>query len=204
MMNVYNGNITTDANGVAAVVLPNYFEALNRDFRYQLTVIGQFAQAIVAQEISQNQFTIKTSLPNVKVSWQVTGVRQDPWANAHRIPSETDKPVDKRGYYVHPELYGAGPDKSIHPNLFRNAKTNIPSRPHLQAAAPPAPKAQPVPPTRPALRRATRPARKAPPARPALKTPPVPPTRPRVQQPSAPPVRATPASVTSQKWQTTP
>jgi len=54
MMNVYNGNVTTDRHGFAIVTLPSYFEALNRDFRYQLTVIGQFAQAIVAEEISHN------------------------------------------------------------------------------------------------------------------------------------------------------
>ena len=29
------------------MTLPEYFSALNRDFRYQLTVIGQFAQAIM-------------------------------------------------------------------------------------------------------------------------------------------------------------
>jgi hypothetical protein len=51
MMNLYNGNVTTDARGLATVVLPAYFEALNQDFRYQLTVIGRFAQAIVAREI---------------------------------------------------------------------------------------------------------------------------------------------------------
>lgn len=78
MLNIYNGNITTDANGDATVVLPAYFEALNRDFRYQLTVIGQFAQAIVQDEIQANHFTIKTDKPGVKVSWQVTGIRQDP------------------------------------------------------------------------------------------------------------------------------
>jgi trimeric autotransporter adhesin len=149
MMNVYNGNITTNANGVATVVLPNYFEALNRDFRYQLTVIGQFAQAFVAQEISHNQFTIKTSQPNVKVSWQVTGIRQDPWANAHRIPAERDKPADKRGYYLHPELYGAGPDKNIHSGLFKDAKTRIPSPPQLHPMTQPTPKAPPV---KPAMR----------------------------------------------------
>lgn len=112
MMNVYNGNITTDENGLATVVLPDYFEALNRDFRYQLTVIGQFAQAMVAEEISHNHFTIRTSQPSVKVSWQVTGVRQDAWANAHRIPTEEDKPAEKRGTYLHPELYGASTDKN--------------------------------------------------------------------------------------------
>ncbi|MGB6676336.1 MAG: hypothetical protein WBE44_06580, partial [Terriglobales bacterium] len=52
MMNIYNGNVITDAQGDAVVPLPDWFETLNRDFRYQLTVIGQFAQAIVASEIA--------------------------------------------------------------------------------------------------------------------------------------------------------
>jgi len=112
MLNIYNGNITTDENGSATVELPNYFEALNRDFRYQLTVIGQFAQAVVAEEISHNRFTIRTSQPSVKVSWQVTGIRQDAWANAHRSPAEEDKPAEERGTYLHPELYGASADKN--------------------------------------------------------------------------------------------
>jgi hypothetical protein len=72
MMNIYNGNVVTDGNGDAVVQLPDWFEALNRDFRYQLTVIGQFARAIVASEVSKQRFTIKTDQPNVKVSWQVT------------------------------------------------------------------------------------------------------------------------------------
>jgi len=75
MMNVYNGNITTDANGIAVVVLPDYFEAFNIDFRYQLTVIGTFAQAIISSEIQYNVFKIKTNKPNVKDSWQVAGIR---------------------------------------------------------------------------------------------------------------------------------
>src|SRR5262245_9593145 len=82
MMNIYNGNVTTDADGSAVVTLPEWFEVLNRDFRYQLTVIGQFAQAIIAQKIKNNRFVIKTSAPNVEVSWLVTGIRQDVWANA--------------------------------------------------------------------------------------------------------------------------
>jgi hypothetical protein len=63
MMNIYNGNITTDSNGVAVIELPDYFDSLNRDFRYQLTVVGQFAQAIVAEEVKENRFTIQTSAP---------------------------------------------------------------------------------------------------------------------------------------------
>lgn len=106
MMNVYNGNVITDSTGSATVTLPSYFEALNRDFRYQLTVIGQFAQAIVAAKVSGNSFKIKTDKPSVEVSWQVTGIRQDAYANANRIPNETDKPASERGLYLHAAAFG--------------------------------------------------------------------------------------------------
>ena len=36
----------------------------------------------------------------------VTGIRQDAWANAHRIPVEEEKPDAEKGRYLHPELYG--------------------------------------------------------------------------------------------------
>jgi hypothetical protein len=113
MMNVYNGNIMTDNHGIATVVLPDYFEALNRDFRYQLTVIGQFAQAIVKQEIKNNRFIIKTNKPSVKVSWQVTGIRHDAYADANRIPVEEEKPPREQGHYLHPELFGASEQQAI-------------------------------------------------------------------------------------------
>jgi hypothetical protein len=116
MLNVYNGNITTDANGEAHIRLPHYFEALNQDFRYQLTVIGQFAQAIVSQEIANNSFTIKTDHPQVKVSWQVTGIRRDAWAAANRIAVEEEKAVEDKGRYLHPELLGQPKEAQIHQN----------------------------------------------------------------------------------------
>jgi len=106
MMNIYNGNITTDKDGFATVMLPTYFQALNQDFRYQLTVIGCFAQAIVAKEIGNNQFTIQTDQPLTRVSWQVTGVRHDAYAQAHRVPVEEQKPASERGHYLHPEAFG--------------------------------------------------------------------------------------------------
>jgi hypothetical protein len=106
MMNIYNGNITTDAAGIASVALPSYFDALNKEFRYQLTVIGTFAQAIISKEISGNAFEIKTSVPNVKVSWQVTGVRKDVWANANRVIPETEKSQSEKGKYFHAAEYG--------------------------------------------------------------------------------------------------
>ena len=92
MMNIYNGSVTTDQHGLATVTLPDYFEALNRDFRYQLTPVGQFAQAIVAEKVKGNRFVIQTDKPGVEVSWQVTGVRHDDYANQHRIPVEEKKP----------------------------------------------------------------------------------------------------------------
>jgi trimeric autotransporter adhesin len=113
MMNVYNGNVTTDKSGRATVELPEYFESLNRDFRYQLTVVGKFAQAIVATEIGHNRFVIRTSKPSVKVSWQVTGIRKDAYANANRIPTEEEKPASERGYYLHPELFNQPASKGI-------------------------------------------------------------------------------------------
>ncbi|MGA8298528.1 MAG: hypothetical protein WB817_03545, partial [Terriglobales bacterium] len=107
MKNMYDGTITTDDAGLATVTLPNWFETLNRDFRYQLTVIGQFAQAIVASKVANNHFSIKTDKPNVEVSWQVTGTRQDAYANAHRIQVEVEKAPADRGHYLYPELVGA-------------------------------------------------------------------------------------------------
>jgi hypothetical protein len=113
MKTVYDGNVTTDASGEATVVLPDYFEALNRDFRYQLTVIGDFAQAIVLSKIKDNRFTIKTDRPNVEVSWQVTGVRKDPFAEAHRTQVEVGKSVEEQGKYLHPEEYGQPESKGV-------------------------------------------------------------------------------------------
>jgi len=110
MMNIYNGNVVTDSRGVATVELPSYFEALNQDFRYQLTVIGQFAQAIVAKEIANNRFTIQTDKPAVKDSWQVTGIRHDAYAEAHRVVVEEEKPAPERGTYLHPELFTNAPE----------------------------------------------------------------------------------------------
>jgi hypothetical protein len=113
MMNIYNGTVTTDARGNATVAMPEWFEALNRDFHYQLTCIGGFAPVYVAQEITENQFRIAGGAPGMKVSWQVTGVRHDAWADAHRIPVEQLKTGREQGLYLHPELFGASPEKSI-------------------------------------------------------------------------------------------
>ncbi|WP_264558269.1 hypothetical protein [Flavobacterium sp. N2270] len=110
MMNIYSGNAKTDANGYVTVIMPSYFEAANKDFRYQLTTIGTFAQAIIKEKVSGNKFVIQTSTPNVEVSWQVTAVRADKFANENRIVPEKEK--EFKGTYLHPELYGAGNEQS--------------------------------------------------------------------------------------------
>jgi hypothetical protein len=126
MKNIYDGTVMTDANGDASVTLPDYFEALNRDFRYQLTVIGTFAQAIVSNEIQHNRFTIKTNAAHVKVSWQVTGIRQDSYANKHRIKVEEKKAEPERGYFLHPEVFDQPEERGIEwarqPELMRQMK----------------------------------------------------------------------------------
>lgn len=106
MMNVYNGNIILDDNGEATVTMPDWFEALNREFRYQLTCIGGFAPVYIAQEIEGNAFKIAGGKTGLKISWQVTGIRHDAFAEAHRIQVEEEKPNDEKGTYMHPELYG--------------------------------------------------------------------------------------------------
>jgi hypothetical protein len=111
VLNVYSGNVTTDSNGDAIVELPAWFEAINRDFRYQLTVIGQFAQAIVATRIKDNRFAIKTNASNVDVSWQVTGIRSDPGALRVGFKVEEDKPERERGTYQNPGAYGKPEEK---------------------------------------------------------------------------------------------
>jgi hypothetical protein len=114
MKNIYDGVAHLDHNGEAVVNLPDWFGALNSDFRYQLTSIGAPGPNLyVAQEITGNQFKIAGGKPGAKVSWQVTGIRQDAYANAHRIPVEEDKPESEQGLYLHPELFGAPMEKSI-------------------------------------------------------------------------------------------
>lgn len=103
MKNVYDAVVVLDASGEAVVTLPAWFEILNSDFRYQLTCIGAFAPVFVAQEIQDGSFRIAGGKPGMKVSWQVTGVRKDPWALAHQLPVEQEKPDGQRGTLLNAE-----------------------------------------------------------------------------------------------------
>ena len=120
MMNIYDGVIALDGRGQAVIDLPEWFGALNRDFRYQLTCIGGFAPVYIQDEIVDNRFTIAGGRPGLKVSWQVTGIRQDAYANAHRIPVEEMKPEGERGMYLNPTLFGQPETKGIAQPLQAN------------------------------------------------------------------------------------
>jgi len=107
MKNVYDGVATADAHGAATVELPDWFETLNRDFRYQLTALdGAAPELHVSKRLHGNRFSIGGAKPGQDVSWQLTGIRHDSWANDHRIPVEETKPKDERGTYLYPEGFG--------------------------------------------------------------------------------------------------
>lgn len=118
MMNIYNGIVKTDARGYARVTMPSWFQSLNRDFRYQLTVLDEsdsatFALAKVVKKVKDNSFLIRSNVPNIEVSWTITGIRQDPYANAHRIEVEPLKDAKDRGFLLHAREYGQPAENSI-------------------------------------------------------------------------------------------
>jgi len=63
----------------------------------------------------------------VKVSWLVTGIRHDRYANKHRGPVEVQKPTKEQGKYLHPELYGKPKAEGIGYHKARRARA--PARP---------------------------------------------------------------------------
>jgi hypothetical protein len=141
LRNIYDGVVALDDNGEAEIELPDWFGALNKDFRYQLTAIGAPGPNLyIAEEISEvtatsysdssnnnnsSNFKIAGGNSGMKVSWQVTGIRKDPWANANRIQVEEDKPAKERGYYLHPDLYGQPEEKGISHLLFPKEKQEL-------------------------------------------------------------------------------
>lgn len=114
-MNIYNGNVTLGSNGEAWVQLPDYFEALNRDYRYQLTPIGGPGPDLhVAERIQNNRFKIAGGEPGMEVSWQVTGIRDDASARANPMRVEVEKPDGKKGLYLDPAAYEQPKSQGIH------------------------------------------------------------------------------------------
>jgi hypothetical protein len=114
MKNVYDGVARLDEDGAAWVDLPEWFEALNGDLRYQLTAVGGSAPGLhVAEEVSENRFKIAGGEEGMKVCWQVTGTRKDPWAAANPFEVEQEKPEEERGRYLEPSLYDAPEEQRV-------------------------------------------------------------------------------------------
>jgi hypothetical protein len=140
MKNIYDGVASLDNNGEAIIEMPEWFGALNRDFRYLLTALGAPMPGLfISQEIVDNRFKISGGMPGMKVSWQITGVRHDAWANKNRIPVEEPKSEKERGHYLHPEAFGQaegrGVDWANEPEQMRQLKqlrleTEQSRRPH--------------------------------------------------------------------------
>src|SRR5919107_3105277 len=149
MKNVYDGVVVLDRKGEAEIEFPDWFGIINKDFRYQLTAIGAPGPNLyVAEEISDmatttntkyssskrsssnnknknknnSRFKIAGGASGMKVSWQVTGIRKDSWANANRIEVEEDKPAKERSYYLHPDVYDQPKEKGINHLLFPKDK----------------------------------------------------------------------------------
>jgi hypothetical protein len=113
VLNSYSGTVTTDASGKVTVNLPDYFEAINKDYRYQLTVMGTFAQAIISKEVSNNKFEIATNQPNVKVSWEVKGVRNDAHMRKFPFVAVQEKVDAQKGNYIDPAAYNQTESKRV-------------------------------------------------------------------------------------------
>ena len=128
MKTIYDGVITLDATGHATVILPDYFDALNKDFRYQLTCVGGFAPVFVEHKIDHNEFTIAGGTPGLEISWQVTGIRKDPWAQLHRVPVEELKSPDDVGKYLAPDAYGKPESYRIGIPVYQQAPVTVSPR----------------------------------------------------------------------------
>jgi hypothetical protein len=114
MKNVYDGVARLDEDGAGWVELPEWFEALNGDFRYQLTAVGRSAPGLhVAEELSENRFKIAGGVEEMRVCWQVTGSRNDRWAAANPFEVEQEKHEEERGRYLEPNLYDAPEEQRV-------------------------------------------------------------------------------------------
>ncbi|MBN2858451.1 MAG: hypothetical protein JXN63_08625 [Candidatus Delongbacteria bacterium] len=114
MTNIYHGNVILDSDGKALVELAEWVEEINKDFRYQLTAIGAPGPNLyIAKKISGNTFEIAGGIEGMEVSWQVTGIRNDKYAQKNPMRTEEIKKTDEKGYYLHPDAYGLPENKGI-------------------------------------------------------------------------------------------
>ena len=144
MMNIYRGNVMLDSDGKATVEMPAWFQAENAEFSYQLTPIRDAAPNLhIAQEVKHNEFDIAGGKPGLKVSWIVTGIRQDAYAKAHPFQVEQDKTGREKGKYLDPVDWGKSKSLGID---YENRKRTETMRKSIQSVKSlPEPPAPPMP-----------------------------------------------------------
>jgi hypothetical protein len=122
-LDLYVGSATLNEKGEAAIELPAYFLALNKDYRYFATPLGEsMPNLYVATNIQRRffglwgvpVFKISGGSPGGEISWKVAGVRNDPYIRANPIVPEVEKGPGapySQGMYVAPDVYET-PDAS--------------------------------------------------------------------------------------------
>ena len=60
-----------------------------------------------------NHFKVHGGIAGMRVSWQITGIRKDPWAKNNRIDVEEEKPSNELDSYIHPEVYNQSSDRDV-------------------------------------------------------------------------------------------
>ncbi len=128
VLNMYRGVMVFDANGNAKVQLPNYFTAININYSYQLSAIGQpMPNMYVKTEIDNNgSFVISGGAAGAKVSWTVHANRNDRYMQKYpekAIP-ELDKKQGQKGKYMQPKIWDKSEEMGINyikinPNLSK-------------------------------------------------------------------------------------
>ena len=53
------------------------------------------------------KFVVRTRRPNVRVSWELTGTRDDPYAAQNPLVPQRDKRGAERGRCLNPDAYGS-------------------------------------------------------------------------------------------------
>lgn len=114
MKNIYDGKAVADAAGEFTVQMPEYFEALNTDFRYQLTPLGRPGPNLhIKEELNGGRFVVGGAAPGQTICWQITGNRKDPAAVAFGFEVEKEKDAKAKGRYRAPEAYGKPPSDGV-------------------------------------------------------------------------------------------
>lgn len=115
LKNIYDGTVVADGEGKATITLPDWFEALNETFRYQLTALGGAAPELhIAVELSGGTFSIAGAKAGQKICWQITGNRRDAAAKWRPLVVESAKAPEDHGYFLHPEAHGAPRERAIY------------------------------------------------------------------------------------------